>query len=1135
VGERPFTNILFRGGEAKTLADTGASRSLLRRDVFLDICKQLSRIPLLKAATPLLSVVGEELTVLGRAQMEMANGSVWPWTIVEGIQHEAILGADIMDEGNAILNFPSRVLTLGGCSYPLYSEPGVECTEFRDPIEDVLRRYSDIFYKKGTPLKECKLSPLVIETGNSPPVHQRPYRTPLARRKIVEEEIKEMLQLGVIRPSASPWAAPLLLVPKKDQTWRACVDYRKTNQVIKMDRHPLPLIQDIFDQLHGATIFTTVDLKSGYWQLPVDENSIEKTAFVCHMGQYEFLREPMGISSAPQVFQREMQKALAGLVGTCVLVYLDDLVIYSKGGVEDHAKDIESVFRKIREYGLTLKREKCTFGKSEVELLGYVISRDGIKANPDKVKAITSLPAPKSVKQVRRLLGMAGYYRQTVKDYARMVEPLVALTRKYAQFGWGPKQQQAFEKVKDALVSNEVMAYPQTDKPYKLYTDACDYAVGGILVQEDDKGIDRVVHYLSHQLSSTQQRWAPIEKEAYAVVYALKKLRAYLCGADFTVYTDHKPLKSLFTEQMNNTKIQRWAILLAEYGAKVEYIKGARNIRADMLSRIGPADSICVIDTDDWVDADFPEGMESSRIPLEEDDLTEDSVSREQSLVYADQMLEANEEGSEYEVHNGLLYSIKKPNQYDAEYPRIVLPPCFRKQVIERAHRDVGHMGHMKTMKRVQEAYVWKGMKAEIQKRVRLCPLCAVHIRRREHVPMGEMPIASYPSQIVSADLIGPLAETDKGSKYVLTILDHFTGWAEAYPLPNKRSETVTDKFVNDFFPRVGEPEILITDNGLEFNEREWLAYLREIGVEHRTTTPVHPQSNGRIERFNRTLKEMLRKLINGKRLDWEKKLPMALKAYRISVSTVTGFSPFHLWHARRPRVPLTRMLQPDQEYGSGFRSRLADMSDVYKQAKLLTEDSRKYNRERLARKANAGEIEVGDTVIVAANEPLTLTAKWDHQFEVIRRVKTTFWLRNQVTGKVIKVHREKIRLVDPNLPWDDVATRPRRQIIHRVAPPVHREPPLERVAPQPTSQPKAATPTPPGGVDPLLTSEGEEPSALVTAQEPMDAEAPIHDTRLARRKRGMGINAPEESTSKRQRIECIEFVTRWFHRSTSL
>ena len=1139
-----------------TLVDSGAARSLLRRSVFLKVCKTFSRMPLLSPTFPLFSVSGTPLHVLGEAELAIGRGIISKWVVVEDIHHDAILGADLLNkrinENKANVDFNTDTLILGKESFPLYydGDGEYESFSFIDPFSELLKSYQNVFFQKGGKLPPCNLAPLIIDTGDSAPIFQRPYRTPLAKRKIVEKEIMEMLEAGLIRPSASPYAAPLLLVPKKDETFRTVIDYRALNKVTKMDRHPLPLIQDIFDQLGGAKIFSTLDLKQGYHQLEVHPDSVEKTAFVCHFGQFEWLRMPMGVACGPPVFQREIQKAMSGLNGVCVLAYLDDLVVYSDT-MEQHLKDLEQVFERIRKAGLTLKREKCSFATTEVELLGYIINPQGIKPNPEKVRAIDSLPPPSNVQEVRSFLGMTGYYRQTVPDYAQKAAPLVALTHKNVPFKWGKEQTDSFNSLKENLMSGRVMAYPQTDKPYKLFTDACDYACGAILVQDDEEGVERVIQYVSHQLSGAQLRWATIEKEAYAVVYALQKLRPYLYGSEFCIYTDHRPLKSLFTAPMKNTKIQRWAIMLSEFGADIEYRAGADNIRADMLSRIRPKrdHQIATIDTQDWVDADFPDGLESHRIPLEADDLTVDKVEQQQLIEFPELFEQAQNEDSFYEVCEGLLYSTKQPSQYAAVYPRLILPACFRAQIIQRAHKELGHLGALKTQHRVADAYVWTGMKADIKKEVSKCPLCAVHTRRRERVPMGEMPYATYPGQIVSADLTGPLVTSTNENKYILTILDHFSGWVECYPIPNKRSITVAAKFVDDYFPRAGFPEILITDNGLEFQEREFKTYLQTVGVEHRSTTPARPQSNGKIERFHRTIKEMLRKLVNGDRPQWESRLPHAVMAYRNAVSTVTGFTPFFLYFARRARIPLSTMFLAENPPENLLGNRLVDMTEVFRQAKLNTEESRIHNRARLERKANAEDIAVGDSVILAANEPLTLSAKWDHQYEVTRIRGTTYWLRHQRTNKEVRVHREKLRLVDPNWGWDDVAARPKRQ----QRPPLVLRPPNRPVLQEETENeeiesqiagPSSHNSSRPANNHPATGISDEAMDTSPRLPPPSNQLGPTTPStsipmetahsRYNLRKRTYEAAPPRPEVAKRLRIECLYGVRSWFspHRS---
>lgn len=272
-------------------------------------------------------------------------------------------------------------------------------------------------FSKEDPIGYCDIVPMKINTGDSPPIYQRPYRTPLAKRKIVEEQVEEMLQLGVIEPSSSPWASPITLVPKPEGQTRFCCDYRKVNAVTVRDSYPLPLISDIFDQLGGSTIFSTLDLKSGYWQIPVDPEDKPKTSFCCHMGLYQFRRVPFGLANAPAVFQRTMDRVLHSLIGKICYVYIDDIVVYSKTP-EEHARHLAMVLERLNQYGLKLNKKKCHFACKEVSLLGYVINENGIRSHPDKTRAIANMAAPTTLKEVRAFLGMTGYYRQAIPNYA---------------------------------------------------------------------------------------------------------------------------------------------------------------------------------------------------------------------------------------------------------------------------------------------------------------------------------------------------------------------------------------------------------------------------------------------------------------------------------------------------------------------------------------------------------------------------------------------------------------------------------------------------------------------------------------------------------------------------------------------
>ena len=1051
----------IHGISVPALVDTGAAVTLMTDTTFKRICRQNHRVPFVdtKSKPRLFTVTSQPLQVIGTASIYFqAISKSLPVVILpsESMSHDMILGNDLLERGNSILNHADKTLTWFNTIFHLnraysigniteiYSNPPIVPPK----IAKVKTDFTDIFASSNDAATIANVAPATINTS-APPIAQRAYRPNLIKRELIDAEIDKMLDQGVIQPTASPWASPVVLVPKKDGTTRFCVDYRKLNTVTVKDKYPLPNIRDIFDHLGKASIFSTLDLRSGYWQVPLDEESKAKTAFVCHRGQFMFNVLPFGVVNAPSQYQRLMEKVLTGYIGRFCFVYIDDLIIYSKTEAE-HQHHLQLVFQRLREYNLKLKESKCHLGQAQVELLGYVISEKGIHSNPDKINVISQLAAPNNVSEVRRFLGMTGYYRDLIPQYAHIAEPIVKLTKQNYKFIWSPQCQSAFEKLKSALCSNNILAYPESHKPYRLYTDASDTCIGGILVQTDAHGIEKVIHYVSHQLSGAQLRWPTIEQEAYAVIYCLIKLRCYLQGAEFTVLTDHKPLTSLFTAQIKNTKIQRWAVLISEYGCKIEYRKGSNNIRADMLSRLPNNHKACtddidkqitelaIIDTNEWVevdklheveDEDIADGVKDIPLNLCEG-MTPDEITRHQQIEFTALMQDAraNINDTEYEVINDMLYAVSPPYANAANYPRLVLPSPFWEDAIRQAHNEVGHLGFAATFKRLTDAYVWPGMRAIVRQILSRCATCQVHRQDVARNPMGRMPKSNYPGQLIAMDLVGPLPTAASGNKYLLTVLDHCSGWAEAYPIPNKTAKTVQDAFHTNWLPRFTAPEVLITDNGAEFNAHATREYFRELGIEHRLTSPYHPQSNGKIERFHRTLKQTLGKLSANHPTQWESKLADTLLAYRVAVSCATGFSPFYLMYARQPRLPLTQALfQPE----ATFESRVLDSAIALRDAARTTEVARDNNKRRLDRKQTTKQVAVGDHVMVKANTRHPLTTRWDPVYIVTRVRGSALLLKHQRSGVIRRANRENVHLVNPDAAWDEVPHRPRHLVNH--------------------------------------------------------------------------------------------------------
>ena len=356
--------------------------------------------------------------------------------------------------------------------------------KYRDNIEPLILGNSDLFASMDTELGHTDTDRIKIDTVSADPIKLRPSRTPLNNRKIIDETIDEMLDAKVIRRSGSPWSFPVVIVDKKDGSKRFCVDFRKLNQVTKKNSYPLPVIDDILALLGKAKYLTSLDLKSGYWQVLMNESDKEKTAFACHRGLFEFNVMPFGLSNAPAVFQELMLVVLQGL-GDFAIAYLDDILVFSPT-LEDHSQHLDTIFDKLRKHDLKLKLKKCNFLESETNYLGFIIGKDGFKPDPKKVEAIRSLPIPTCVREVRSFIGMSSYYRRFIPNFSEIAEPIIALTKKHAQYEWSAKHDEAFQYLKDSLSVDPLFAYPDTNKPYTLYTDASGTCIGACLTQSCD-------------------------------------------------------------------------------------------------------------------------------------------------------------------------------------------------------------------------------------------------------------------------------------------------------------------------------------------------------------------------------------------------------------------------------------------------------------------------------------------------------------------------------------------------------------------------------------------------------------------------------------------------------------------------
>ena len=1067
---KKYCEIDFGNITCKALVDTGADLSLLDSRVYEKIDKERKSNLVEERFIKLKSVTGQNIQILGKSLVHFKiqdKEFSFIFSVVENLRKDVIIGDDFLINCKGKWDFERATLKLNGLHLSLlsknsvtFSVPSIEQEIYASKLEhlsqenfskfkDTITRNIDLFSKSETDLGKTNLVKMTLDTGDSAPIKQKPYKTPFSLRPEVEKHIDDLLTANLIRPSTSPWASPIIVVPKKDGGSRICIDYRKLNSVTVSNSYPIPSISDILASLKNAKYFSCLDLKSGYHQIEMEERDKEKTAFVCFKGLFEYNVMPFGLCSAPPVFQELMNRVLGDAINNYAFAYIDDIIIYSPD-IDSHLNHLQSIFNKLKQANLKLKLSKCSFGVSKVDYLGHEISAEGVRPDPQKVEAIQNIRPPNTVKQVRSFLGLVGFYRQFIKNFAEVANPLTQLTKKFCRFSWSSECQKSFETLKRELCKNVVLAHPDQNKPYKLYTDASQFAVGAVLTQEVGNE-ERVIQFLSKQLNKSQIKWPTIEKEAYAIVYATNKLRHYLYGSQFTVITDHKPLRSLFTAEMKNARIQRWAIMLSEFGCNVEYLAGKDNIPADALSRVNGND-ISVIDTSGIVNLDAPEStpLEGDLDDCDEECPHETSTEVESSIdlnnfdMSREQRKDTEIEGlitllldgatiPEYVLENDMLYHITpKVKGENAPSLQLMVPSHLTRDVMDQLHCSPfggGHMSANRTYENIRRRYFWSGMYRDVHQYVTKCDVCNQRKTRLNKVPIQSMPVANYPFQIIGIDTSGPYHESNSGNKYILTIIDHLSGWPEAFPLRNKSALSVAEVILNEIIPRHSCPQIMISDRGTEFVNAVIGYIIEKMRIAHIKTSPYHPQSNGKTERFHRYMNDSLAKYSHKEPNDWDKYIPAMLMAYRTITNETTEKSPFLIIHGRDPVLPIDTLLQPQLRYmGDDYvPTMLQRVHNVYIDAKQNIRSSQDRNQELANKRAKLETFEAGDAVYYldlsySQNAPhcKKLQSKWKPFYRIVKRTSpVNYQIRHQMSGVTKNVHVKDLKRTDPSSCWD--------------------------------------------------------------------------------------------------------------------
>ena len=997
----------------------------------------------------------------------------------------------------------------------------------------LLRRFKFMFRKKPG---RTDMVQHVIDTGDSRPIRGGRYRQSEKERETIREIVKDMTEMGVVRPSKSPWGASVVLVPKKDGSTRFCVDYRRLNEVTLKDVYPLPRIDATLDQLGGCRYFTAMDLTSGYWQVDMKDEDAAKTAFITPDGLYEFTAMPFGLCNAPATFQRLMDQVLGNLRYEYALVYLDDVMVHSKT-FDEHLVHLEAVLTCLQKANLACKLKKCSFAQESTVYLGHVVSGKGIEPEPSKLEAVKLFAPPKSVKEIRMFLGFVGYYRRFINNFSAKAKPLNELLRKTVDWHWGVEQQDSFETLRDALITAPILQMPDFTKKFTIRTDASYIGLGACLLQGE--GDERMpIAYASRSLKPAETRYTATEIECLGMKWAVNQFRPYVHGRRFTLETDHVALKWLRTVQHNNARLIRTAMELQQYEMDIVHRAGLKMYDADALSRLRRVreeetsdevtkviatvtDQACYFGEGDKTPTteayDEPEGACEITATLLEDErrratevgsmepirVIREEARRERSeallsghaLAPPVCMVKAvadirqkirqtvgtrlpsmfpvigqeNEEG-EVDVNEALRTRIKEETKKDGYYGKLFqqlstkdldegelttrirgdlnkfvvregmlyrleqlyrggraqggsvryllwIPEVLRADVLFACHDHLlsgGHLGIQKTFARLRLRYYWLGMFQSVEDWCKSCPVCAT---RRDptgvQAPLSMLPVPREPFEMVSVDVLGPfVSATGSGNKYVLVYCDHLTRWVETVAFRRNDSAVMARVLVERIMCRHGAPRVLLSDRGRPFMSALAREVYRLLRVKKVSTAAYKPQTNGLVERFNRTLAEMLSKYVNSKHTDWDRYLPYVTFAYNTTVHTSTKYSPFYLLYGRDARLPVDTMLLPEgpHEHQSveEYRAELVEGLRV----------AHEYSRAALERAKQAAELrrgkgqrvpvfEEGEEVMVknpAIQNAVGLTRKltnpWSGPFKVLRKMdEGTYWVTG-VTGQ---------------------------------------------------------------------------------------------------------------------------------------
>lgn len=921
-------------------------------------------------------------------------------------------------------------------------------------IKNLCLDYEKIFLKENQVLTFTNRIKHQIDLRSDKPIFTKSYRYPHIHKEEVKNQIDKMLQDGIIRPSYSPWSSPIWIVPKKVDAsgktkWRLVIDYRKLNEQTIDDRYPLPNITEILDKLGRCMYFTTLDLASGFHQIELHPRDIEKTAFTVDYGHFEYVRMPFGLKNAPSTFQRVMDNVLGELQGNTCLCYMDDIIIFSTS-LQEHINSLQKVFERLKQANLKVQLDKSEFLHREIAFLGHIVTGEGVKPNPDKIKAVQNFPIPRTEKQIKSFLGLIGYYRKFIKNFADITKPLTQCLRKDKKITLDDEYLKCFEYCKQLLCNDPILQYPDFEKEFILTTDASNFALGAVLSQ-GIIGSDKPVCYASRTLTQTEQNYSTIEKELLSIVWSAKYFRPYLFGRKFTIVTDHKPLTWLFSLKEPNSKLVRWRLKLEEYDYTIIYKKGTKNTNADGLSRIEPESMEINHLSDDDSNSSRSSNQDTQSKIIKQNEIiptTETPINEFKTQIILKTVMNVQN----LEVKFEILFSSRKrytiqstrfdekiltrivneyltPNSLTglacdqdtfrtlnsiiqkyfknsnlkiirAKYLRLDVEEQWQQINIIKEIHDKGHRGITENVQQVKRNYYFPKMRNLIQKYINKCETCQTQKYDRLEKPI-QLEITETPGkpiEILHIDIF-----SINNLKY-LTILDKFSKFGSALLLRTQDGLEVV-KLMKTYLSIHGKPLKIISDHGTEFKSIIFKDFCKLHNIILHLTSPKSSTGNSPVERFHSTLIEIYRILYSkNKTQDPDDLMLNSLIIYNNTIHSATQLTPIELKNGHYSKNELFSHHKSDKlhDYIKKQREQYQSLCKIIQQKNLQ-------NKQAIINKRNSDRIQppefrIDDIIYEKDNRRNKLAPRFTKN-QVQKNNKITVINQNNR-----KIHKSKIK-----------------------------------------------------------------------------------------------------------------------------